>query len=55
MLALTAQVSPKPGVSAAAGTDVQGVVSTPPSLSLQSPEIAHKLALLTLAPKSAGK
>ncbi|KAL0049971.1 hypothetical protein WJX82_001852 [Trebouxia sp. C0006] len=48
------EVSPNPGVSAAAGTDVQSVVSSPPSSSLQSPEIAHKLALLTLAPKSAG-
>jgi len=55
MLALTAQVSANPGVSVAAGTDVQGVVSSPPSSSFQSPEIAHKLALLTLAPKPAGK
>ncbi len=55
MLALTAQVSPNAGVSVAAGTDVQGVVSTLPSTSLRSPEMAHTLALLTLAPKSAGK
>ncbi|KAL0027503.1 hypothetical protein WJX77_006087 [Trebouxia sp. C0004] len=47
------EVSLNPCVSAAARPGVQGVVSSPPS-SLQSPELAHKLTLLTLAPKSAG-